>query len=150
MFFLLVEYDPNPLLLLIGKRRRHTTNESVDTISRKSTTISISESGQKIKRGPGRPPKIKREESNVDGSDDEEEEEEEVDVCGIDDENDDVFSSGFSNENAKRDRSKSTSKKVSEKRKIRRIYSDEESDSNDEKTPKKKTKDDNTSAPEQG
>lgn len=70
-------YDPNPLLL-IGKRRRHTTSDLSD--HRKPETNSCSESTPKVKRGPGRPPKIKQEDISED--------EQDIDVCGIDDSDD--------------------------------------------------------------
>lgn len=75
--FPLVSYDPNPLLL-IGKRRRHTTSDLSD--HRKPETNSCSESTPKVKRGPGRPPKIKQEDISED--------EQDIDVCGIDDSDD--------------------------------------------------------------
>lgn len=82
-----------------------------------SSTPSL-ESAQKPKRGPGRPPKTKKDD---DASAGEEDEEEDVDVCGLDEDRDDVFSPGFSLENFRKEKAKSSSnsKDVQKKQKGR-------------------------------
>ncbi|XP_060071392.1 trinucleotide repeat-containing gene 18 protein-like isoform X2 [Ylistrum balloti] len=105
-----VSYDPNPLLL-IGKRRRHTTSDSMETPRKSHSSEKSSEPAPKTKRGPGRPPKLKKDDagqqSDVSAAD--EDEEEEVDVCGFDEDRDDVFNNGFSMENFRKERAKSSS-----------------------------------------
>lgn len=104
--FPLVLSDPNPLLL-IGKRRRHTTSEIPEL--RKSDTSSISDAHSKVKRGPGRPPKIKQETGDVSLSEVTTDDEQDIDVCGFDDsetdtdkeDTDNVFSSQFSQKHNK-------------------------------------------------
>lgn len=59
---LVIEYDPNPLLLLTARRRTMSTSESVSTEPKKS--VSEPAKDPKIKRGPGRPPKAERLMSN--------------------------------------------------------------------------------------
>lgn len=81
--FPLVSYDPNPLLL-IGKRRRHTTSDISE--HRKSENLSVSDSHIKVKRGPGRPPKIKPDHFSEIASEDEQD----IDVCGFDDSDSDT------------------------------------------------------------
>ncbi|XP_071129486.1 trinucleotide repeat-containing gene 18 protein-like isoform X5 [Mytilus edulis] len=81
--FPLVSYDPNPLLL-IGKRRRHTTSDISE--HRKSENPSVSDSHIKVKRGPGRPPKIKQDDFLEIASEDEQD----IDVCGFDDSDSDT------------------------------------------------------------
>lgn len=104
-------YDPNPLLL-IGKRRRHTTSDLSD--HRKTDTNSYSDSTPKVKRGPGRPPKIKQEEISED--------EQDIDVCGIDDSDDEtdrdddsVFGSHSSHKQNKHHNAKRKHKSENEK-----------------------------------
>lgn len=53
-----VEYDPNPLLLLTKRRRTTSTSESVSSEPKKS--VSEQSKDNKVKRGPGRPPKTDR------------------------------------------------------------------------------------------
>ena len=88
--FPLVSYDPNPLLL-IGKRRRHTTSEISEP--RKSETSSVSDSHPppKVKRGPGRPPKIKEDTNLTEVTS---EDEQDIDVCGFDDSETDTDKDG--------------------------------------------------------
>ncbi|XP_021358392.1 trinucleotide repeat-containing gene 18 protein-like isoform X2 [Mizuhopecten yessoensis] len=104
-----VSYDPNPLLL-IGKRRRHTTSDSMEPPRKSQSSAQSSESALKTKRGPGRPPKPKKDDASQqsDASAAEEDEEEEVDVCGFDEDRDDVFNHGFSMESFRKERSKSS------------------------------------------
>lgn len=59
LLFLILEYDPNPLLLLTKRRRTLSTTESTSSDVRKSTSESTKDS-TKVKRGPGRPPKAER------------------------------------------------------------------------------------------
>ncbi|XP_033736618.1 LOW QUALITY PROTEIN: BAH and coiled-coil domain-containing protein 1-like [Pecten maximus] len=107
-----VSYDPNPLLL-IGKRRRHTTSDSLEPPRKPQNSAQSSESTLKTKRGPGRPPKQKKDDAGQpsDASAAEEEEEEEVDVCGFDEDRDDVFNNGFSMETFRKERAKSSNAK---------------------------------------
>jgi len=123
IFSFLTAYDPNPLLL-IGKRRRHTTADSVEQPRKSQSSTPSTDTAPKVKRGPGRPPKVKKEERPRENDSDDDEEEEEVDVCGFDEDHDDVFTSGFSMENFRKERAKShasssgdkhTSKKRKEK-----------------------------------
>lgn len=124
-------YDPNPLLL-IGKRRRHTTSESVESSTTKVSERSEStESKPAQKRGPGRPPKAK--------PDKKEDEECDIDVCGLDDDINDVFSSSSANSNQRND---SQSNNFNDERK-----SDK---SKTEKAKKEKVKDSAKSNQDQG
>ncbi|XP_052685701.1 uncharacterized protein LOC128165324 isoform X5 [Crassostrea angulata] len=126
-----VSYDPNPLLL-IGKRRRHTTSESVESSTTKVSERSEStESKPAQKRGPGRPPKAK--------PDKKEDEECDIDVCGLDDDINDVFSSSSANSNQRND---SQSNNFNDERK-----SDK---SKTEKAKKEKVKDSAKSNQDQG
>lgn len=81
--YCITAYDPNPLLL-IGKRRRHTTSDISE--HRKSENPSVSDSHIKVKRGPGRPPKIKQDDFLEIASEDEQD----IDVCGFDDSDSDT------------------------------------------------------------
>ncbi|XP_069124206.1 trinucleotide repeat-containing gene 18 protein-like isoform X5 [Argopecten irradians] len=102
-----VSYDPNPLLL-IGKRRRHTTSESIEQPRKFQSSTQSSDSTVKTKRGPGRPPKPKKDDtSHLSDVSAPEDEEEEVDVCGFDEDRDDVFNNGFSMETFRKERAKS-------------------------------------------
>lgn len=124
-------YDPNPLLL-IGKRRRHTTSESVESSTTKISERSEStESKPAQKRGPGRPPKAK--------PDKKDDEECDIDVCGLDDDINDVFSSSSANSNQRND---SQSNNLNDERK-----SDK---SKTEKAKKEKVKDSAKSNQDQG
>ena len=115
-------------MLLIGKRRRHTTSD----FSEQRQTEQLEESKPKVKRGPGRPPKQKSEVSKSRDDDDED-----IDVCGLDDENDDVFPEKYeSNSFQKYEQTSNHSKNLhdSEKKKSKQKqkeveYSSSESDS---------------------
>lgn len=77
--------------MLIGKRRRHTTSEISEP--RKSETSSVSDSHPppKVKRGPGRPPKIKEDANLTEVTS---EDEQDIDVCGFDDSETDTDKDG--------------------------------------------------------
>ncbi|XP_056019208.1 uncharacterized protein LOC125667992 isoform X4 [Ostrea edulis] len=127
--FPVVSYDPNPLLL-IGKRRRHTTSDSVDSTTKRSERSESTESKPAQKRGPGRPPKPKPDRKDEEDCD--------IDVCGLDDDINDVFTSS-ANSNQKSD---SQSKNSCDDRKIDKNKS--------EKSKKEKSKDSAKNDKEQG
>lgn len=110
-------YDPNPLLL-IGKRRRHTTSDSIQSIQslqsftpefhRSESVQPSSESKTKIKRGPGRPPKQKSENGLQNTESVNIDDEEDIDVCGLEEDNDEVFTSSVRSNKTGNDDSKSS------------------------------------------
>ncbi|KAJ8319255.1 hypothetical protein KUTeg_004346 [Tegillarca granosa] len=107
--FPIVSYDPNPLLL-IGKRRRHTTSDSVQSIQslqsltpefHRSESLQPSDSKTRIKRGPGRPPKQKSENGLQNTESMNIDDDEDIDVCGLEEDHDEgaLFQSPHIDEN---------------------------------------------------
>lgn len=115
---------------MIGKRRRHTTSDSVDSTTKRSERSESTESKPAQKRGPGRPPKPKPDRKDEEDCD--------IDVCGLDDDINDVFTSS-ANSNQKSD---SQSKNSCDDRKIDKNKS--------EKSKKEKSKDSAKNDKEQG
>ncbi|XP_061182021.1 uncharacterized protein LOC133190416 isoform X2 [Saccostrea echinata] len=118
--FPVVSYDPNPLLL-IGKRRRHTTSESVESSTKLSERSESMDSKPAQKRGPGRPPKPKPDRKDEEDCD--------IDVCGLDDDINDVFSPSANSNQKNVSQSNSSEDRKTEKNKTNKSKKEKSKDS---------------------